>query len=358
MAGLRLSNPYDIERGWFFFGAKPPVPHQAGEGSKRRKRKNDRIDANKLARLRSRVEALSDPLCYYFVAASEKLSMPSVIETARWAAAQRARESERSDRLFSDPLAAALAGEEGLAALELSEKYNPRHADTANYISIRIRFFDDIALDGAVHGIRQIVLPAAGMDARAYRLPWPNGTMFYELDHAELFAIKEKLLGRQSITSKCKRIKIGTDLKQDWARLVVDSGFSANEPSMWIIEGLFYYLEEADVHHVLKQASNLAASGSVLVTDLVSQSLLTSPWMQQALKAMEERGMGWRFGTDDPAALFAQYGWEAEIKRPGEEGTKYNAQRFPNQPGHSMFSFFIVARQTHPELADHPTNVS
>src|SRR5215469_1021804 len=110
MAGLRLSNPSDIERGWFFFGAKPPVPHQAGEGSKRRKRKNDRIDANKLARLRSRVEALSDPLCYYFVAASEKLSMPSVIETARWAAAQRARESERSDRLFSDPLAAALAG--------------------------------------------------------------------------------------------------------------------------------------------------------------------------------------------------------------------------------------------------------
>src|SRR6516165_7536734 len=102
--------------------------------------------------------------------------MPSVIETARWAAAQRARESERPDRLFFDPLAAALAGEEGLAALQLSEKYNPRHQDTANYIAVRIRFFDDIAQEGAARGLRQIVLLAAGMDARAYRLSCPDGT--------------------------------------------------------------------------------------------------------------------------------------------------------------------------------------
>jgi O-methyltransferase involved in polyketide biosynthesis len=70
--------------------------------------------------------------------------MPSVIETARWAAAQRVRESERPDRLFVDPLAPALAGQEGMIALQLSEKYNPRHEETAGYISIRIRPFDDI----------------------------------------------------------------------------------------------------------------------------------------------------------------------------------------------------------------------
>ena len=75
--------------------------------------------------------------------------MPSIIETARWAAAQRARESERPDRLFFDPFAGMLAGTEGLAALRLSEQYNPRHEETANYISIRIRLFDDIAREGA-----------------------------------------------------------------------------------------------------------------------------------------------------------------------------------------------------------------
>jgi methyltransferase (TIGR00027 family) len=270
--------------------------------------------------------------------------MPSVIETARWAAAQRARESQRPDRLFFDPLAAALAGEEGSAALQLSEKYNPRHEDTANYISVRIRFFDDIAQEGAARGIRQIIVPAAGMDARAYRLSWPDGTTFYELDHPELLAIKEKILQSQTFTATCKRICVGADLKNDWARVVVDCGFASSRPSIWLIEGLFYYLEEPAVNHVLREISSLAAPGSVLVTDLVSRSLLTSPWMQPTLKTMEERGMGWRFGTDDPAALFAGHGWDAEIKQPGEQGPRYDPQRFANQPGHSA-GFFVVARR-------------
>ena len=70
-----------------------------------------------------------------------------------------------------------------------------------------------------------------------------------------------------------------------------------------------------------------------MVTDLVSHSALTSRAMQQALKAMEERGMGWRFGMDDPGALFAQHGWEAEVKHREEEGAKYDSQRFPRHGG-------------------------
>lgn len=182
------------------------------------------------------------------------------------------------------------------------------------------------------------------MDARAYRLPWPEETTLYELDHPELLAIKGKLLEGQS--PKCKRVLIGADLRQDWARLLVDSGFAPGEASIWLIEGLFYYLDEPAVNHVLKQVCCLGSPHSLLVTDLVSRSLLTSPWMQPALKAMEERGMGWRFGTDDPVGLFAQHGWEADVKQPGEESARYNPQRFPNEPGHSMMSFFVVARRT------------
>ena len=89
--------------------------------------------------------------------------MPAVVGSARWVAAQRARESQRIDRLFLDPLAPALSGEEGMAALQLSEKCNPRHEETANYIAIRTRFFDDVAQADATVGARQIVLPAAGM---------------------------------------------------------------------------------------------------------------------------------------------------------------------------------------------------
>ncbi|MEJ7872748.1 MAG: class I SAM-dependent methyltransferase, partial [Rubrobacteraceae bacterium] len=55
-----------------------------------------------------------------------------VAPTSRWMAAARARESERPDRLFDDPLAEALAGPEGFAWLERMEaaarsKGLPRH---------------------------------------------------------------------------------------------------------------------------------------------------------------------------------------------------------------------------------------
>ena len=271
--------------------------------------------------------------------------MPSVVQSARWAAAQRARESERSDRLFVDTLAAALSGPEGVVALQLSEKYNPRHEETANYVAIRTRFFDDIAQTGTAEGIRQVVLPAAGMDTRAFRMSWQGGTTVYEVDHAELFATKEEILRRQDCRPQCQRITIGADLTEEgWVQLLVDSGFRASERSVWLIEGLFYYLDEAVVNRVLSDVGRLAAPGSVLVTDLVSRSLFTNPWMQQALKAMEEQGMGWRFGTDDAAGLFAAHGWDAATRQPGEEGARYE-RRLPVQPGPSS-SFFVVARRT------------
>src|SRR3712207_6608860 len=108
-------------------------------------------------------------------------------------AAARARESGRPYRLFNDPLAAALAGPEGFAWLERMEPV-PGFGGPALYVVVRTRFFDDFLLYacwGA--GVRQVVLLAAGMDARAFRLTWPSGTRLYELDRPEVLATKEEV---------------------------------------------------------------------------------------------------------------------------------------------------------------------
>lgn len=79
----------------------------------------------------------------------------------------RALKSRRPDRLFDDPLAAAFAGREGFAwldGMELSRLWG----GPGLYIVIRTRFFDDFLLSSCQSiGARQIVLLAAGMDARA-----------------------------------------------------------------------------------------------------------------------------------------------------------------------------------------------
>ncbi len=97
--------------------------------------------------------------------------------TACWTAAVRAMESMRGDRLFIDPWAAALAGKDG------EEWIAQRTMDSLVPIIIRTRYFDDfLQCITCQQGIKQIVLMAAGLDTRAFRLNWPDGTRLIELD--------------------------------------------------------------------------------------------------------------------------------------------------------------------------------
>jgi methyltransferase (TIGR00027 family) len=258
--------------------------------------------------------------------------MPPVTTTAKWAAAQRARESRRLDRLFFDPFASALAGEEGRTALEISERVNPRSEDTAAYIAIRVRFLDDLVLRLASEGIRQIVVPAAGMDARAFRLDLAPDTVIYEMDHPELLEEKENILRREGAKPKCRRVTLATDLEHDWAKRLGQAGFSSTQGSIWILEGLLYYLEEEEVGRLLAQISELGVKGSGLGADVVSRSTITSPWMQASLKQMEKRGFAWKFGCDDPEELLALYGWNAVARQLGEDGANFGRWELPVEP--------------------------
>jgi methyltransferase (TIGR00027 family) len=94
--------------------------------------------------------------------------------TACWTADIRARENEREDALIKDPWAEALAGDRGMAWIE------ERTEESVMPILLRTRYFDDF-LQRIVnqHGIEQIVLMAAGMDTRAFRLTWPERTRVF-----------------------------------------------------------------------------------------------------------------------------------------------------------------------------------
>src|SRR5215213_4613965 len=120
------------------------------------------------------------------------LLVDPVAQTSRWMAAARARESEHPYRLFDDPLASALAGPEGFAWLDRMEPARS-WGGPALYVVVRTRFFDDfLAHASRDTGARQIVLLAAGMDARAFRLDWPVGTRLYELYRPEVLGIKDE----------------------------------------------------------------------------------------------------------------------------------------------------------------------
>jgi methyltransferase (TIGR00027 family) len=257
--------------------------------------------------------------------------------TARLTAAARARENRRPDRLFEDPWAEALAGAEGFALMErLEQAALPAGATGARenpYIAIRSRFFDDFLVQQVTQsGARQIVAVAAGLDTRAFRLNWPSGTRFFELDRPEVLEAKREVLEREGARVRCERFAVGVDLTTAWSEALRGIGFDPTAPSVWLVEGLFPYLEESAAVAVLDQAAALATTGSRLGADVIGRSFLDSPWTRAYLQALEREGAAWKFGSDQPEAFLAAHGWRATTVRPGEQGASYGRWQYPVAP--------------------------
>ena len=273
-----------------------------------------------------------------------------IAPTSRWMAAARARESERADRLFDDPLAAALAGPEGFAWLERME--SAAHSDSPGlYPVIRTRFFDDFLLDACRRlEVRQVVLAAAGLDTRAFRLDWPPGTRLYEMDLPEVLDAKEEVIEAAGAKASCERRTIQVDLSHEtWPKALLDVGYQPERPSVWLIEGLLFYLPRAAVHGLLEKVGALTATGSLLGLDVMNRGLFFSPvaWPMQA--ALARLGAPGQFGTNDPETLMARHGWEADATQPGEEGANYGRWSRPKMPRELPGlprSFLVKARRS------------
>ncbi|MEU1308691.1 SAM-dependent methyltransferase [Streptomyces cinnamoneus] len=257
-----------------------------------------------------------------------------VAGTALITAAQRARESARADALFHDPAAATLAGRTGEALLAT--------AGDIPAIAVRTRFFDDAVRDAVAAvghgGPHRLVIVAAGMDTRAYRLGLPDDVTVYELDRPELLARKESLLADSEPT--CHRVTVGVDLAaDDWGDALTAAGFRADDPTCWLVEGLNQYLPESGVHALFDRISALSAPGSRLLTDFVSGALLTAPEARPVLDLMAEWGAHWRYGTDAPQELLEGFGWETEVRSFAKVGAALGRP----MPGGEALSGWLVS---------------
>lgn len=241
---------------------------------------------------------------------SRILAVEGVAATSLMTAAARARESARPDRLFEDPWAALLAGDAGRAFLERQDEVLPSNP----IFVVRHRFFDDFLLDATGAGIRQVVLVAAGLDTRAYRLRWPNGTVVYELDQPQVLAHKQSVLNYAGASPSCERIAVPADLREDWPTELLAAGVRPAERTAWLAEGLLFYLPDAAVRSLLMTIASLSAPRSVLGTDTMSATMLASEGRRAWVELYAESGAPFVFGTDEPAELLAACGWKPTVQ--------------------------------------------
>jgi methyltransferase (TIGR00027 family) len=199
----------------------------------------------------------------------------SVGATALGVAAARAAETESDDPLISDPFARIFldtAGEgewdwygapELPAEVVAAEPALPlRMKSMVSYFASRTLFFDTLFLDAAGAGIRQVVILAAGLDARSWRLPWPDGVTVFELDQPRVLDFKASTLHEHGAEPACHRVGVPVDLRQDWPKALQQAGFDASAASVWSVEGLLMYLPATAQELLFDRIAGLAAAGS------------------------------------------------------------------------------------------------
>ncbi|WP_433635200.1 SAM-dependent methyltransferase [Nocardia sp. CA-120079] len=194
----------------------------------------------------------------------------SVGSTALFVAAARALGGRAADALVEDPFAELFVRAAGGEWAELLDGRVPAHPLLTPEFGIqfrqhqvaRTRYFDDYAHAAAAAGIRQVVILAAGLDARAYRLPWPDGTVVYELDRPQVLEFKRETLEHAGREPIAERHEVPVDLREDWPKALCDSGFDPALPTAWLVEGLLIYLSSAAQDQLFDAIVSLSAPGS------------------------------------------------------------------------------------------------
>jgi methyltransferase (TIGR00027 family) len=200
----------------------------------------------------------------------------SVGATATMVAAARALASREADPLIQDPYAEPLVRAVGIdffiklvdGVVTTADADDDGTATMmTGMIAVRTRFFDDFFLGATGAGVRQAVILASGLDSRAYRLPWPDGTVVYEIDQPQVIAAKTATMADIGATPTAERRAVAVDLREDWPEALRRSGFDTSQPTAWSAEGLLPYLPADAQDRLFDNITALSAAGSRLATE-------------------------------------------------------------------------------------------
>jgi methyltransferase (TIGR00027 family) len=190
-------------------------------------------------------------------------------------ATARALASLQPEPLIVDPFAADLVRAVGVdfftklvdgeIALSSLEGDGPRLMATV--IAVRTKFFDDFFIEAGAAGIKQAVILASGLDARAYRLPWAAGTTVYEIDQPQVIEFKTTTMASIGAEPAAERRTVAIDLREDWPAALRASGFDPATPTAWSAEGLLIYLPPDAQDRLFDNITALSAPGSRLATE-------------------------------------------------------------------------------------------
>jgi methyltransferase (TIGR00027 family) len=295
----------------------------------------------------------------------------SVGMTAVMVAAARARETESPDPLIRDPFARVLVANADTGVWQkfldpdMQERISTADPEAAaifenmlSYQAVRTHFFDTFFTNAAAAGIRQMVILASGLDSRAYRLPWPQGTKVYEIDQPKVLEYKAATLAEHGATPTAEVHPVAVDLRQDWPTALTAAGFDPSRPTAWLAEGLLMYLPAEAQDRLFEQIGELSAPGSRISAEAVRhhdeerRAQMRQRWEKMADDLGIERTVDIADLTyNDPhradvTEWLNEHGWTASGTVSTDEMRRLNRWvEVPSQQDQDGFSTFVVAEK-------------
>ncbi len=227
----------------------------------------------------------------------------SVGATALGVAMARAAESDLDCPLFTDRYAQPFVD----AAVERgwdSSVIGARLPMIKGYAAVRTKWFDEYFIAAGANGIDQAVILAAGLDARAWRLPWVTGSAIYEIDQPQVLAFKDDVLTARGAKPVDSYQAVPIDLRADWPTALREAGFDPSTPTAWSAEGLLPYLSAADQDLLFERIVELSATGSRIAVEALSPSAFDPDYLERRRQYL--RGVQEDTAPDTPELWFIE----------------------------------------------------
>ncbi len=195
------------------------------------------------------------------------------------------------------------------------------------FLVARTRYLDDYLHECLEAGLQQLVILGAGYDSRAYRFESLKGHVkVFEVDHPATQQVKiekiTRLLGRRPDHV----VYVPIDFTQETLeKRLCESGYDPSVKTLFIWEGVTYYLDAQAVDNTLAFVARHSAPGSSIIFDYTYSAVIDGTWKRGEIATMRRNrrlsGEGMIFGipagTIEP--FLSERGFENIVDVTGED---------------------------------------
>jgi methyltransferase (TIGR00027 family) len=176
------------------------------------------------------------------------------------------------------------------------------------YFNARTQYFDEVLLRETRARLEQLVILGVGFDSRSLRFSDAlRAVRVFEVDMPEVLAIRTERLF-ESRQASASVIAVPIDFEHDdLGKALRERGYLPGARTLFLWEGVTYYLPEGAVNAVLSLVASHSGRGSSILFDYVTRAFVDGDYSSYGARRLAD---GWRrlgnvnrFGVDDIAAF-------------------------------------------------------